>query len=297
MPKTIEENYSAPPPKCAALQSVHRVNNYVKAKLIQDHLVPSGQVLDMPCGKGGDLHKYRQNKPSFYLGLDLVQANVDEAKRRHENTRCMFGAHFMQADFTKPLDLTSHYDLVSCQFALHYAWDAESRARQVLANVAARLKPDGVFVATFPDYTEILDRLVAMTQNQDKHNYAAKNGSTYTYRIGGQHYYLEFTSHLSFTAFFASLREQPYGHRYTYYQAGAVDRVEEYLVPPRELARIAGLEGLKITSSEGFRAIVERPDQRLLKQMRCSTDLSEEGRGLVGLYRAMVLRAAKRRRE
>jgi len=68
-------------------------------------------------------------------------------------------------------------------------------------------------------------------------------------------------------------------------------------VPPRELARIAGLEGLKITSSEGFRAIVERPDQRLLKQMRCSTDLSEEGRGLVGLYRAVVLRAAKRRRE
>jgi len=297
MTKTIEENYSTSMPKCEALESVHRVNNYVKAKLIQDNIAPNGQVLDMPCGKGGDLKKYRQHRPSFYLGLDLVEANIIEAKRRHEATRCMFGAHFMRADFTQPLDLASRYDLVSCQFALHYAWDTEQRARQVMANVAARLKPDGVFVATFPDYAEILERLVAMTKHQDKHNYATRDGSEYTYRIGGENYYLEFKSRLSFTGFFAALREQPYGHGYTYYQAGAVDRVTEYLIPPRELARVAGLEGLRVSSSEPFRTIVERPDQRLLKQMRCSTDLSEEGRGLVGLYRAVVLRAAKRRRD
>jgi mRNA (guanine-N7-)-methyltransferase len=295
--KTVEENYAAPPPKSIALDSVHRVNNYVKAKLIQDNLVLNGQVLDMPCGKGGDLKKYRQNKASFYLGVDLVGANVAEARRRHEATRCMFGAHFMQGDFTRPLDLTSQYDVVSCMFALHYAWDTEERAHQVMRNAAERLKSDGVFLVTVPDFTEILDRLVAMTKHQDEHNYARKHDDgTYTYRIGGRHYWLEFTSALSFTGFFTGLRASPYGHKYVYYQEGAVDKVPEYLVEPKELTRVAGLEGLRIVSSDNFRTFVERPDRRLARQMNCSLDLSEEGWGLVGLYKAVVLRHAKRRR-
>ena len=296
--KTIEENYAVPPPKSAALEGVHRVNNYVKAKLIQDNLVFNGQVLDMPCGKGGDLKKYRQNKASFYMGIDLVSANIAEARRRHEATRCMFGAHFMEGDFTLPLDLASQYDVVSCMFAMHYAWDTEERARQVMRNAAERLKPDGTFLVTVPDFTEILDRLVAMTKRQDEYNFAQKHGDgTYTYRIGGRRYWLEFTSDMSFTGFFAGLRARPYGHKYVYYQEGAVDKVPEYLVEPKELARIAGLEGLRIVSSDSFRTFVERPDTRLARQMNCSLDLEAEGRDLMCLYKAIVLRHAKRRRD
>jgi mRNA (guanine-N7-)-methyltransferase len=296
--KSIQENYAVPPPKSAALDGVHRVNNYVKAKLIQDNLLLNGQVLDMPCGKGGDLKKYRQNKASFYMGVDLVDANITEARRRHEATRCMFGAHFMVGDFTEALDLTSRYDIVSCMFAMHYAWDTEARARQVMKNAAERLKSDGTFLVTVPDFTEILDRLVAMTKHQDEHNYAKRHADgTYIYRIGGERYWLEFTSDMSFTGFFAGLRASPYGHKYIYYQEGAVDNVPEYLVEPKELARIAGLEGLRIASSDSFRAFLDRPDRRLARQMNCSLDLEEEGRTLVALYKAIVLRPVKRSRD
>ena len=296
--KTIEENYSNPMPKCPAMDGVHRVNNYIKAKLIQDNLPLHGQVLDMPCGRGGDLKKYRQNKVSFYMGIDIVPRNIEEAKRRHEATRCMFGAHFMVRDFTQPLDLESRYDLVSCQFAMHYAWECEERARNVMRNAAERLKADGAFILTVPDYTEILRRLARLSTAKDDHNYARRNGDqTFTYRIGGEHYWLQFVSKLSFTMFYEDISKGPYGHSYVYYHAGAVDQVEEYLVEPRELERIAGLEGLRISSSYSFSRLLERPDQTLLGQMRCSTDLSDEGREVVALYRAVVLRPVKRRRE
>jgi mRNA (guanine-N7-)-methyltransferase len=210
----------------------------------------------------------------------------------------MFGAHFMEGDFTQPLDLASQYDIVSCMFAMHYAWDTEERARQVMRNAAERLKADGTFLVTVPDFTEILDRLVAMSKRQDKHNYAQKHDDgTFTYRIGDSRYWLEFTSDMSFTGFFAGLRAKPYGHKYVYYQEGAVDKVPEYLVEPKELVRIAGLEGLRIVSSDSFRTFVDHPDKRLARQMNCSLDLSEEGRGLVGMYKAIVLRHAKRRRD
>jgi mRNA (guanine-N7-)-methyltransferase len=79
-------------------------------------------------------------------------------------------------------------------FAMHYAWDTEARARQVMKNAAERLKSDGTFLVTVPDFTEILDRLVAMTKRQDEHNYAKRHADgTYIYRIGGERYWLEFT--------------------------------------------------------------------------------------------------------
>lgn len=42
-------------------------------------------------------------------------------------------------------------DLVSCQFALHYAFESEARARMMLQNIATRLKPGGYFIGTIPD--------------------------------------------------------------------------------------------------------------------------------------------------
>jgi len=128
---TVEENYAVQHAKCAALEGANRFNNYVKAELIKRYMPHNGQVLDMPCGKGGDIKKFRARVTAFYMGIDLVAASIDEARKRHISTKCMFGAVFDVGDFTLPLDLKSKYDLVSCQFAMHYAWDRPERARQV----------------------------------------------------------------------------------------------------------------------------------------------------------------------
>lgn len=44
-----------------------------------------------------------------------------------------------------------HFDLVSCQFAIHYSWTSEADAKAALMNAAKRLRPGGLFVGTTTD--------------------------------------------------------------------------------------------------------------------------------------------------
>ncbi len=101
----MRKHYSQPPQRCEALEPVHRFNNFVKATLIQRYLRPCGSVLDMPCGRGGDLKKYRENRAGSYYGVDIVPERIEEAKTRHRTTKCMFGAVFEVGDFAEVIEI------------------------------------------------------------------------------------------------------------------------------------------------------------------------------------------------
>lgn len=42
------------------------------------------------------------------------------------------------------------------QFALHYSWSTEARARRALANISALLRPGGILIGTMPDANVIV---------------------------------------------------------------------------------------------------------------------------------------------
>ncbi|KAL8098550.1 hypothetical protein AgCh_031360 [Apium graveolens] len=44
---------------------------------------------------------------------------------------------------------------------MHYSWSTEARARRVLANVSALLRPGGIFTGTMPDANIIIKKLRA----------------------------------------------------------------------------------------------------------------------------------------
>ncbi len=44
----------------------------------------------------------------------------------------------------------SPFDLISCMFAFHYAFEDEKTARQAFRNVSKHLKPNGLFFCTLP---------------------------------------------------------------------------------------------------------------------------------------------------
>lgn len=286
-------HYKRPLKRCEALDDVHRFNNFVKAALIQTFLKPCGMVLDMPCGRGGDLKKYRENQAGFYAGIDIVPERIEEAKTRHRTTRCLFGALFEVADFTKPLDLESKYDLVSCQFALHYAWDTEERARQVLRNGAERLKAGGCFILTFPDWDRVVERLF------ESKTVGKTDEGENVYRIGGTRHYLEFTTPKEFHEFMQDLQTEPYGRRYIYYQEGAVERVPEYLIEPRAFESMCKEEGLRLVYDKNFIDFTDAPfgkDLSALRQrMGAPHHPENESRSIIGLYRAVVLQSCHKR--
>ena len=47
------------------------------------------------------------------------------------------------------------------QFAMHYSWSTEARARRALANVSSLLRPGGIFIGTMPDANVIVKKLRA----------------------------------------------------------------------------------------------------------------------------------------
>ena len=167
----------------------------------------------------------------------------------------------------------------------------------MLRNACRNLKADGYFIATIPDYDEIITRLLALSTSQDAWNSAVQQEEgVYRFRVGGEHHFLEFETKLSFTAFMSSLRLQPFGHKYTYFQAGSVERVPEYLIQPRALAELAAEEGLRIVESHNFMHMLETADQSLLQRMGGTTTLSKECRQIVGLFRTLVMTTRKRKK-
>lgn len=74
-------------------------NNWVKSVLISKFAAPAlqssptppsrrgagrGKVLDMGCGKGGDLQKWSKARCAEYVGVDIASQSVDQAYRRWE---------------------------------------------------------------------------------------------------------------------------------------------------------------------------------------------------------------------
>jgi hypothetical protein len=48
------------------------------------------------------------------------------------------------------------FDIVSCQFSMHYLFETEQKLRAFLYNVSCRLEPGGFFVATTVDAEKVV---------------------------------------------------------------------------------------------------------------------------------------------
>jgi hypothetical protein len=142
--------------------------------------------LDIACGQGGDLHKWQFTKLNFVLGIDNDYNNLYTPGRGAQARR---DKQVMQNESrhvpTYPADLylvwgdsrnflndgaagsndgnrallksilsrrgPSSFDIVSCQFALHYFTETEDILSHVLYNVAYNLKMGGYFIGTTLD--------------------------------------------------------------------------------------------------------------------------------------------------
>ncbi|XP_054629662.1 mRNA cap guanine-N7 methyltransferase [Dunckerocampus dactyliophorus] len=156
-------------------------NNWVKSVLIGetlDKLRGEGQrhvsVLDLGCGKGGDLLKWRKGGIGHLVCADIAGVSVEQCQSRYEDMRRkshvnekIFSAQFITADCTKEVlsekfdrpDLM--FDICSCQFVYHYSFESETKADMMLRNACERLKPGGFFIGTTPDAYELVKRLEA----------------------------------------------------------------------------------------------------------------------------------------
>ena len=187
----------------------------------------------MACGKGGDLPKWRETGVAFYAGIDIATESVrKDARERYNHAKPPFPAALFVADcFEAPLEhaLQPHlpFDLVSCQFALHYAFSSEQRARRALANVAAALRPGGIFLGTTADADVLVRKLRAQPG----------------LRLANEVYSVDFSPQFASKSFAEGAGA--FGITYCFTLLDAVEVTDEYLVHRPTLERLAGEYGLR----------------------------------------------------
>lgn len=221
--------------------ALRELNNWVKSELILACVRLNDFVLDLACGKGGDLPKWKEARVGAYCGVDVALRSVRSDARsrynlgKHKFPAALFVADCFGADLPRALlPAFGTFDVVSCQFALHYAFATEARARRAIANVAALLRPGGVFVGTTADADALVRKL------------RAARGA----RFGNDVYSVSFGAG---GKVFPSERG-PFGHAYSFTLSESVDGVEEYLVHQPTLVALAAGEGLTLRLWSNFHA-------------------------------------------
>ncbi len=163
------------------LRDVYSFHNKIKESLYMSSIKAGDTLLELAVGRGGDLHKWRKSKPSKVVGIDISASNLEAPRQgacvRYLNEQAkskLPPALFIAADMTKTLmeqdnkylrimdkqePATTPYlekfvgltefDVISCQFALHYACESEESFRTFVGNLTRHGK--GIFFGTCMD--------------------------------------------------------------------------------------------------------------------------------------------------
>ena len=163
-----------------ALRMIRKRHNEIKKRLIK----PCRRVWDMACGKGGDLWKYVEHGATYIRASDVSQLSIEEAKNRwleSGDARCHVDFHVQS--MSDPLDSDELFDLISIQFAFHYAWATQEMFQGVLNNIQRHLAPGGRVVLTFPD-EDVMQNQVSRHMAINGWKDGPLFGNAYTFRWG-----------------------------------------------------------------------------------------------------------------
>lgn len=233
-------------------------NNWIKSVLINEYLTKVKQstrlgdplrVLDMCCGKGGDLLKWENSSITHLICTDIAEVSMQQCEERYKTNiernqrnkfpKKMFTAEFFACDSTlqrlreQYKDPSIHLDLVSCQFAFHYCFESLKQAECMIRNAAECLRPGGYFIGTIPDANDIMKR--QREANSDE--------------FGNEIYRIKFLSDTETPPLF--------GAKYNFELDGVVN-CPEFLVYFPLLVKLAAKFGLKLVLKERFEEYFEK---------------------------------------
>ncbi|KAH8776396.1 mRNA capping enzyme-domain-containing protein [Diaporthe sp. PMI_573] len=320
------------------IKGLRSFNNWIKSCIIQkfapdeDHTpgafergISSGQellVLDIGCGKGGDLGKWQQAPQTveLYVGLDPADVSIEQAQERYRSMSQrdrhggrggrggnyrrpqprLFQARFQVKDcFAESIEdieivrqvgytqsnISSErgFDVVSMMFCMHYAFESEAKARQMLKNVAGSLKKGGRLIGTIPNSDVIGEKVKEFNEKQKaKAEQAEKAGgepkaeeegeleegeekeegeAEPTAEWGNDIYRVRFPGKTPEDGIF----RPPFGWKYNFFLHEAVEEVPEYVVPWEAFRALAEDYNLELQYHKSFSDIwkTEKDDPTL----------------------------------
>lgn len=125
---------------------MRRTNNQIKRDFLTQWVPRGATVLDVGCGQGGDIHKWRNIGLKKLVGVDPNPWAIEEARRRsHADT---FASYFTGDVRDAPVGVV--FDVVCYNFSLQY------QPLELLPEVTKRLAPNGgLFMGVVTDSTRL----------------------------------------------------------------------------------------------------------------------------------------------
>lgn len=203
--------------KQSRIYHLRQFNNWLKSVLINLHTRPGYAVLDLCCGKGGDLQKWVAASCTTYFACDVAEVSVKVAMERYNGLKeapfrpMLYVCDCFSVRLADVLPSEAAFDVVSCQFAIHYAFESEDRVRMLLRNVTDRLRDGGFFIGTTVDANVLVRKLRAVDANE-------VSSSIYNVKLDDRFSSKRFT------------KGSPFGIRYFFTLDQNVEDCPEYLV-------------------------------------------------------------------
>ncbi|CAG88922.2 DEHA2F05434p [Debaryomyces hansenii CBS767] len=256
------------------IYKLRNFNNAIKYILLGNWVKPNPDsnrptvILDLCCGKGGDLNKCEFVSVDQYIGIDISDASIKEAfsrysrnkarfipqtaesKKERDTRRYNFEACFATGDcfsssipeilepnFPGIIDGLFPVDCVSLQFAMHYAFETEEKVHQLLTNVTKSLRAGGTLIGTIPSSDFIRDKIVnrAFIDQENR-------------KFGNDLYSVTFHKDPPDEGVF----RPPFGNGYNYSLKDAIDDVPEYVVPFEVFRGLCEEYGLVLKYKKNF---------------------------------------------
>jgi SAM-dependent methyltransferase len=163
--------------KDSSFYDMRRYHNFIKRRLLEKH---SGKtLLDLACGKGGDIGKWADFNIKHVTCYDINEDSITEALKRYSKlknnkTTKNFEFNFGVADLSKTIvEVPNSVDTISCFFAIHYFYKDYESLKFFIKNTKS-LKKGGRFLITTLDK----DSLEELNFNFDSDNLKIKRGDS-----------------------------------------------------------------------------------------------------------------------
>ena len=160
----------------------------------KNELPPSPRILDLSCGRGGDLFKYIQTfgKDTYIVGVDIDAEAINEANRRIKDKKNikLIVQDLQDTDASiaaiEKISGGKPFDFIVCNFAVHYFYKTEETLDNFVRLVGHFSKPETVKWFTFPDSRKLKRLLIDGNIKNNKVYELSANKSDMDLSYGGK---------------------------------------------------------------------------------------------------------------
>ena len=144
---------------------LRKFHNYVKFGLYIKYCKANTILLDLGCGRGGDMFKWQKVGIKQVMSIDINKNYIIDAIKRYKYNKanlvdCDYQFYFSQekfifTEFLQYRNLQTKYDNISCMFALHYFFNSKDAAYGIFEQISNSLIKGGHFFGTVMKGTDV----------------------------------------------------------------------------------------------------------------------------------------------